>query len=69
MKAYLISQLIRVLMAELAKHAPALMMGFADSVLDWVESYVLGSASDLDDKLILPICAMIRESYDIPDDD
>lgn len=69
MKAYLISQLIRVLMAELAKHAPAIMKNFADAILDWVENQVLGSASEIDDKLILPICAMIREAYDIEDDD
>lgn len=69
MRSYLISKLIQVLMAQLAKHAPGLLVKFADYVLDWVEEYVLGSASTLDDRLILPLCTIIRETYDIPDDD
>lgn len=69
MRSYLISKLIGILMGELAKHAPALLLTFADYILDWVENYVLGSASTLDDQLILPICSMIRQAYNIPDDD
>jgi len=69
MKAFLISKLIQVLMAEMAKHAPGLIKGFADNVLDFVEDRVLGSASTADDAIVLPICKMIRDGFDIPDDD
>jgi hypothetical protein len=67
MRSYLISKLINVLMRELAKHAPGLLLQFAAYVLDWIEERVLGSASKLDDKLILPLCKMIRDAYDIED--
>lgn len=69
MKAYLISQLIKVLLAELAKHAPGLVQDMADSILDFVEDKVVGSASKADDAIVLPICEMLRESFKIPDND
>lgn len=68
-KAYLISKLVQILISQLVKHGPDLLRKFADYVLDWVEEYVLGSASKVDDRIVLPICHMIRETFDIPDDD
>jgi len=41
----------------------------ADLVLDWGEEYVLESKSKLDDAILLPIFAMIREVGNIPDND
>ena len=37
--------------------------------LDFIEDYVLGSASKIDDALILPVCSMIRVALEIPDED
>jgi hypothetical protein len=48
---------------------PELLKVFADKVLDFAEDYVLGSKSELDDKIVLPICSMIRITFGIPDDD
>lgn len=41
----------------------------ADGILDFAEDFVLGTASKMDDMIVLPILKMIREAADIPDDD
>ena len=43
----------------------ALMKQFADSVLDFVEDKVKGTASTIDDRLILPICDKVRSTFGI----
>jgi len=48
---------------------PDLIKKFADMVLDFVEDYVLGTASTVDDKIMIPICTAIRSAFDIPDND
>ena len=60
------SILLQALMAVLT---PELLKVFADMALDWVETRVLGSASTVDDRLVLPVCALIRKTFDIPDND
>lgn len=40
-----------------------------DRVLDFTENIVLRTSIKLDDRFILPICEMIREMLNIPDDD
>ena len=64
MKQILLTQLIKILMTMLT---PELMKKFADTVLDFVEDYVIGTKSKVDDKLVLPLIAMIRTSFNIPD--
>jgi len=66
MKEKLIGMLITTL---LSMFSDDLLKKFADMALDFVENYVLGSASTLDDKIVLPICRMIRETFDTPDED
>lgn len=66
MKEKLIQMLVTMLLSVLT---PELMKEFADMVLDWVEDKVLGTASTIDDKLVLPICDMIRATFGIPDGD
>ena len=66
MKAKLLTMLVQLLMSLLS---PDLIKKFMDMVLDFVEDFVLGTASDVDDKLVLPICGMIRDAFDIPDND
>jgi len=66
MKAQLISALVQVLLKLLS---PTLLRKFADTVLDFAEKYVLGTKSETDDRFVLPVCNMIRETFDIPDND
>ena len=40
-----------------------------DAILDFCEDYVLGTASKIDDALVLPACNAIRIALDIPDND
>ena len=48
---------------------PELMKTFADMVLDFAEEYVVGSKSEVDDKIVLPLCSAIRAAFNIPDND
>lgn len=64
MKAQLISMLISALLSMLT---PELLKKFVDTVLDFAENYVIGTASTIDDKIVLPICNMIRSTFDIPE--
>ncbi|MCK4827399.1 hypothetical protein KA005_67330 [bacterium] len=66
MKELLLGQLIKTLVTMLT---PELMKTFADMVLDFVEEYVKGTKSKLDDRIVLPLCDVIRRAYDIPDND
>lgn len=42
---------------------------FGDFILDFIEDFVLGTASTIDDAAVLPICGMIRDALSIPDND
>ena len=64
MFATILSKVIEILLQLLS---PELLKKFADIVLDFAEDYVLGTKSDIDDKMILPLCALIRKTFDIPD--
>jgi len=66
MKSQLITMLIQMVLTTLS---PDLLKKFADMALDFVEDKVLGSASEIDDKLVLPLCTQIRTAFNIPDDD
>lgn len=69
MKAKLIASAIGILMEVLGKYGGGLLKELADMILDFCENKVLRSASKVDDALVLPICAMIRGGFNIPDDD
>ncbi len=64
MKTKILMFLIQTLLNQLT---PELLKAFADKLLDFVEDFVVGTKSDIDDKLVLPICDMIRKTFDIPD--
>ena len=66
MQGILIKAILNVLMTVLTKD---LLVKFADTVLDFVEDYVLGTKSEIDDALVLPLCDLIRKSFDVPDND
>ena len=66
MQNVLVVQLIKILLGLLSED---LLKKFADTVLDFAEDKVLGSKSEVDDALVLPLCSMIRKTFDIPDND
>jgi len=66
MKAQLLQLLITTLMTFFTED---LMKKFADTLLDFVEDFVEGTNSKIDDKLVLPLCARLREAFGVPDDD
>ena len=64
------AKLLAVLFAALFEAFDAeTLREFADNGLDWIENKVLGSASQVDDKVVLPIAAQIRKLFNIPDND
>lgn len=66
MQARLLSMMVSMLLRTLT---PNLLKKFIDMALDFVENYVLGTASTVDDTVVLPICSMIRTALDVPDND
>ena len=66
MQQILLAQLIKVFLSILT---PELMRKFADTTIDFVEDYVTGTKSTVDDKIVLPLCNLIRTTFDIKDND
>jgi len=66
MSSKLIIQAITMLLTLLT---PELLKKMADMVLDFIENQVEGSASTVDDAIILPICETIRAAFGIEDND
>lgn len=64
-RSHLVTIIIDLLMRALS---PDLIKGLADSLIDIVEKAVQDSDSDLDDKIALPICSLIRSVFNIPDE-
>ncbi len=64
--AYLIGQLVKLIVGTLT---PELLKKFGDMVLDFVENYVEGTASEVDDRIVLPVAKALRDVLNIPDDD
>jgi hypothetical protein len=48
---------------------PEVLKDVVDKLLDYVEEKIEDSETQIDDKLALPLIAMVREAFDIPDDD
>jgi len=66
MKDKIIAELLGMLLKLLK---PEMLIEIADKVLDLVEDRVEATSTDLDDKIILPLCKKIREAFNIPDND
>lgn len=66
MKAFLLSRLVEVLISLLT---PDVLKKFVDTVLDFIEDYVAGTETDMDDRIILPLVKAVRITFDIPDND
>jgi len=69
MKAQILTALIEIFLRTLqSQKAEDVLRGFADTLLDYIEKKVLGSASTVDDALILPICGLVRKTFGIDED-
>jgi hypothetical protein len=62
---YLIKTQLPGVYAEFRKRAEKVALDKADDLLDWVRDKVLGSASPIDDRIVLPIIMIIREAHNI----
>jgi hypothetical protein len=56
-----VSLMLTLLTPELVKEA-------AKTLLDFVKQFVLGSASKIDDALVLPVIDTIEKAFDLDDD-
>ena len=65
-KAGLITMLINLVLGMLT---PETLKTFADMILDFIEDIAEKSTSKWDDATILPMCKVIRATFDIPDND
>ena len=61
--------LILLINALLKMLSPELITKFIDMVLDFFEKFVLGTKSKIDDAIVLPICDLLRDTLNIPDND
>ena len=66
MKKLLIAKLIELLLGMLT---PELLKKVVDKMLDIIEDAVVSSENLVDDKIVLPLCRLIRDTFDIPDND
>ena len=70
MKAQILTALVEIFLRTLSSEkAEEILKRFADFLLDFIEDHVLGSASTIDDRLILPLCELVRRTFNIPDAD
>ncbi len=55
---------IEILISMLVKmFDPELMKDLAEEIVDWVEARVVGSASSVDDMVVLPLVAAVRAAF------
>lgn len=66
MQAKILAGLVQVMLTILT---PELLKDFADKILDFAEDKVLGTKSKVDDALVLPLCALVRKTFGIEDND
>jgi len=70
MKAQILTALVEIFLRTLSsERAEEILRRFADFLLDFIEDHVLGSASTVDDRLILPVCDLVRRTFNIEDND
>ena len=58
---------VKILVSMLMKlFDPKLMKEFIEELLNWIEKRVLGSASKVDDAIILPLIQHVKVVFEIP---
>ena len=66
MKAMLLKYLVDMVLALLT---PDLLKKFIDMVLDFVENTVAKSDTKVDDEILIPLCNLLRATFNVPDND
>ena len=66
MKTYLLEMLFKVAMMVLKPEAIRMLI---DKILDFIEDAVARSETKMDDAIVLPMCNVIREAVNVPDND
>lgn len=66
MKKFLINKMVSLLLGALS---PEVLRNAVDALLDSIENAVEGSGNKVDDAIVLPLCNLVREAFDVPDDD
>ena len=51
------------------RYVPEMLISAVDAMLDKVEDLVAESGTPIDDLLVMPLITLIRETFNIPDDD
>lgn len=60
--------LVSLVKAVVAMADPELLRQFVGTILCFIEKKVRGSASTVDDALVLPLCSAARVAFKIPED-
>ncbi len=60
---------IQMLIALLGLVTPDILRAALDAALDAIEARVQASSTDLDDLIVLPLCATIRRAIGLPDEE
>lgn len=66
MKEQMLSLAIQMLLKVVSEE---MLKDVADMILDFVEDKVADSSNTLDDMTVLPVVAVIRKTFNIPDND
>jgi hypothetical protein len=66
MKEKLLIQLINLVIGMIN---PELLRRLADTFLDFIEDEVVESENKIDDMIVLPLCKVVRDAFDIEDND
>lgn len=64
MQEYLLKLLVDMLLDRLT---PSAMQKIVDMTLDYIEDYVESTENRVDDAIILPLCEMIRATFNVED--
>lgn len=64
MQAYLLKMLMEIVLERLSEDVTRSLM---DKLLDQIEDFVEKSDTEVDDLIILPLCQLIRKSFNIED--
>ena len=70
MKAKIISILLPMVIEKIVGMLDdELLLKFADKGLDFIEDFIAGTETTIDDVTVLPVINLIRETFNIPDND
>jgi len=69
MKDWKLALILKLIEALLKMLKPEVLLRVADKILDYIEDEVAESENKIDDITVLPLIAIIRNTFGIPDDD